>query len=177
MENNTTKLTETKLTISLRTGLMHSNKREEAHTQNDYSSYYIGAINYFIRVALEAESLLDQQTDSTAFRNDAQFRENMQLLVQISEALAEWLPDYSHAMHDKVFGADEAKEVKTAKTNQAVEAESLETLANQLSAIMKNPLMPERLYNAMTDELVENDIDSDSPEYILGNLKKQKRKG
>jgi signal recognition particle GTPase len=177
MKNNTEKLEETKLTISLRTGLMHSNKREEAHTQNDYSSYYIGAINYFIRVALEAESLLEQQTDSKGFINDAQFRENMQLLVQISEALAEWLPDYSHAMHSEVFGAGEAKEVKKAKTDQAVETESLETLANQLSAIMKNPLTPERLYNAMTDELVENDIDSDSPEYILGNLRKQKRKG
>jgi signal recognition particle GTPase len=178
MENNTTKLEETKLTISLRTGLMHSNKREEAHTQNDYTSYYIGAINYFIRVALEAESLLDQQTDSTAFRNDAQFRENMQFLVQISEALAEWLPDYSHAMHDSVFGTTEAKEVESSEiVESSNESESLETLAKQISAIMKNPLVPERLYNAMTDELVENDIDSDSPEYILGNLREQKRKG
>ncbi len=42
---------------------------------------------------------------------------------------------------------------------------------------MINPLLPERLYNAMTDELVENDIDSDSPEYILGNLRKQMQKG
>jgi hypothetical protein len=107
MKNNTEKLTETKLTIALRTGLMHSNKQEEAHTQNDYSSYYIGAINYFIRIALEAESLLEQQTQTKAFVNNAQFRENMQLLVQISEALAEWLPDYSHAMHDKVFGMNE----------------------------------------------------------------------
>jgi signal recognition particle GTPase len=177
MKNNTEKLTETKLTISLRTGLMHSNKQEEAHTQNDYTSYYIGAINYFIRVALEAESLLEQQTDSKAFRNDAQFRENMQFLVQISEALAEWLPDYSHAMHSEVFGVNEAKEAKKAKTNQAVETESLETLAKQISAIMKNPLLPERVYNAMTDELIENEIDSDSPEYILGNLRKQMQKG
>jgi hypothetical protein len=107
MKNNTEKLTETKLTIALRTGLMHSNKQEEAHTQNDYSSYYIGAINYFIRIALEAESLLELQTQSKVFVNDAQFRGNMQLLVQISEALAEWLPDYSHAMHDKVFGMNE----------------------------------------------------------------------
>ena len=178
MKNNTEKLTETKLTISLRTGLMHSNKREEAHTQNDYTSYYIGAINYFIRVALEAESLLEQQTDSKGFVNDAQFRENMQFLVQISEALAEWLPDYSHAMHNEVFGMNEAKEVESSEiVESSNESESLETLARQLSAIMKNPLLPERLYNAMTDELIENDIDSDSPEYILGNLRKQMQKG
>ena len=177
MKNNTEKLEKTKLTISLRTGLMHSNKREEAHTKNDFTSYYIGAINYFMRIALEAESLLEQQTESKAFVNDAQFRENMQFLVQISEGLSEWLPDYSHAMHDSVFGTTEAKEVKKVKTNQAVETESLETLANQLSTIMKNPLLPERLYNAMTDELIENDIDADSPEYILGNLRKQMQKG
>jgi hypothetical protein len=59
----------------------------------------------------------------------------------------------------------------------ADKSQNLETLANQLSAIMKNPLLPERLYNAMTDELVENDIDSDSPEYILGSLRKQMQKG
>ncbi len=35
MKNNTEKLTETKLTISLRTGLLHRNKREEARPQRD----------------------------------------------------------------------------------------------------------------------------------------------
>ncbi len=59
----------------------------------------------------------------------------------------------------------------------ADESQNLETLAKQISAIMKNPLLPERLYNVMTDELVENDIDSDSPEYILGSLRKQTQKG
>jgi hypothetical protein len=52
-----------------------------------------------------------------------------------------------------------------------------EDLAELLSRVMKHPKMPERLYNAMTDELVENDIDSDSPEWILGNLRKQMQKG
>jgi hypothetical protein len=33
----------------------------------------------------------------------------MQYLVQISEALAEWLPDYSSAMHNEVFGMNEAE--------------------------------------------------------------------
>jgi hypothetical protein len=37
---------------------------------------------------------------------------------------------------------------------------------------MKHPKMPTRLYNVMTDELVENTLDTDSPEWILGNLKK-----
>ncbi len=47
-----------------------------------------------------------------------------------------------------------------------------EDLANLLSQVMKHPKMPTKLYNVMTDELVENTLDTDSPEWILGNLKK-----
>ncbi len=47
-----------------------------------------------------------------------------------------------------------------------------EDLANLLSRVMKHPKMPKRLYNVMTDELVENDVDTDSSEWILGSLKK-----
>jgi hypothetical protein len=167
MKNNTEKLTETKLTISLRTGLMHSNKQEEAHTQSDYTSYYIGAINYFIRIALEAESLLEQQTDSIAFRNDAQFREHMQFLVQISEGLSEWLPDYSHAMHNEVFGMNEAE---TADNKPAGDT------AKQVSDLLNNPDLPEpirdglrggllELYNSHIDQSEFDDYEK-SPEYV-----------
>jgi hypothetical protein len=37
---------------------------------------------------------------------------------------------------------------------------------------MKHPKMPTRLYNVMADELVENDTDTNSREWILGSLKK-----
>ena len=47
-----------------------------------------------------------------------------------------------------------------------------EDLANLLSQVMKHPKIPQKLYNVMTDELVENDVDTDSPEWILGSLKK-----
>jgi hypothetical protein len=47
-----------------------------------------------------------------------------------------------------------------------------EDLANLLSKVMKHPKMPTKLYDVMTDELVENTFDTDSPEWILGNLKK-----
>ncbi len=47
-----------------------------------------------------------------------------------------------------------------------------EDLANLLSRVMKHPKMPTKLYNVMADELVENDVDTASPEWILGNLKK-----
>jgi hypothetical protein len=51
--------------------------------------------------------------------------------------------------------------------------EDTEDLANLLSKVMKHPKLPNRLYNVMTDELIENDFDTDSPEWILGNLKKR----
>ncbi len=146
---------------------------EEAHTQNDYTSYYIGAINYFIRVALETESLLELQTDSKGFVNDAQFRENMQLLVQISEALAEWLPNYSHAMHDKVFGSmTEAEPPEVLDLSaQSEDCQRLNKLAVSLSEVMNNPLTPPVIYNNLTDVLTEIPFDTNSPEWILGNLK------
>ncbi len=46
-----------------------------------------------------------------------------------------------------------------------------EDLADLLSRVMKHPKMPTKLYNVMADELVENDVDADSPEWILGGLK------
>jgi hypothetical protein len=50
--------------------------------------------------------------------------------------------------------------------------QDMEDLANLLSKVMKHPKMPTKLYNVMTDELVENDVDTDSEEWILGSLKK-----
>jgi len=46
-----------------------------------------------------------------------------------------------------------------------------EDLADLLSRVMKHPKIPTKLYNAMTDQLVEIDVDTDSPEYILEHLK------
>ncbi len=173
MKNDTetleeTKLEETKLTISLRTGLAHRNKGEEAHNQNDYTSYYIGAINYFIRVALEAESLLELQTESKAFVSDSQFRENMRLLVQISEALAEWMPDYSHAMKDYSSRIEETKQAETEQVLDLSERpQDLDALAVQISEVLKNPSLPVEIYNAIlhgTDDIV-NASDSSTSEY------------
>ena len=47
-----------------------------------------------------------------------------------------------------------------------------EDLANLLSEAMKHPKMPAKLYNVMADELVEIGVDTDTPEWILGSLKK-----
>ena len=46
-----------------------------------------------------------------------------------------------------------------------------EDLANLLSRVMKHPKIPTKLYNVMTDEFVEVDVDTDSTEHILAHLK------
>jgi hypothetical protein len=46
------------------------------------------------------------------------------------------------------------------------------SLPELLSKVLKHPDLPTKLYNVMTDELVENDVETDSPEWILGSLKK-----
>ncbi len=51
-----------------------------------------------------------------------------------------------------------------------LETGDLNTLANQISAVMKNDLMPTRLFNAMADELSEVPKDWRTPEAILVNL-------
>jgi hypothetical protein len=47
-----------------------------------------------------------------------------------------------------------------------------EDLADLLSRVMKHPKMPAHLYNVLSDELIENSFDTDSPEWILTNLEK-----
>ncbi len=50
--------------------------------------------------------------------------------------------------------------------------QDMEDLANLLSQVMKHPKLPAKLYNVLSDELTENSLDTDSPEWILGSLKK-----
>ncbi len=161
---NTTELTDTTINIKIRTGVMHRNTTDEAQTRVDYTGFYISAINYFVRVALEAQSHLDIQTDSVVLRNDVKFRENLQFLIQIQEAFAEWLPDYSSEI-----GRQTENKILDSPA-QSGETTDLEKLAAQISEVMKNPLTPERLYNAMTDELISTPYDTDSPEWILKSL-------
>ncbi len=48
----------------------------------------------------------------------------------------------------------------------------MEDLANLLSKVMKHPKIPTNLYNVLADEMFETSADTDSPEWILANLKK-----
>ncbi len=73
-----------------------------------------------------------------------------------------------HSIHAIVqYDTDAFKEFYEQRLDQ-----DMEDLANLLSRVMKHPKMPTKLYNVMADELVENDTDTDSPDWILGNLKK-----
>jgi ribosomal protein S20 len=192
MKDNTTELTDTTININIRTGVMHRNKAEEAHTRNDFTSYYIGAINYFIRVALDAQSLLDMQTDSQAFRNDVQFRENLQFMVQLSEAFSEWMPDYSNGIADGNAAAQDVSRVNSAYKDATVapevldlsdeseDSQQLNKLAAAISEVLQNPLLPIPIYNAIlhgTDDIINSSNSADnakyetSPEHIKAVLK------
>ncbi len=48
--------------------------------------------------------------------------------------------------------------------------------SQQLSEILKNPLLPANLYNVISDKLIENSYGTDSPELILSNLKSKLEK-
>jgi hypothetical protein len=50
--------------------------------------------------------------------------------------------------------------------------QDVEDLANLLSRAMKHPQMPTQLYNLLGDQFTEVSADTDSPEWILANLKK-----
>jgi hypothetical protein len=50
--------------------------------------------------------------------------------------------------------------------------QDVEHLADLLSQVMKHPKIPTKLYNLLGDELTEVSADTDSPEWILANLKK-----
>jgi hypothetical protein len=178
MKNNTQELKKTTIQLSVRTGLMHRNKSDEAQTRSDYTSYYVGAIHYFIRVALEAQSHLDTQTDNKILLNDVQFRENLQFLTQLAESFCEWLPDYSYAIKQGSDSIENADSVSTSDApGESTETDGLENLAVQISNVMKNPLLPSKLYNAMSDELSHTIAGfADSPGLILGNLKRQSAK-
>ncbi len=157
MKDNTTELTDTTINIKIRTGVMHRNKADEAQTRIDYSGFYLSAINYFIRIALEAQSHLSMQTNSVVIRNDEQFRENLQFLIQIQEAITEWMPDYSSALFD---GAN--------TTEQPEDCQRLNKLAVQISEVLQNPLLPIPIYNAIlhgTDDIINSSNSADSAKY------------
>jgi hypothetical protein len=50
--------------------------------------------------------------------------------------------------------------------------QDVEDLADLLSRVMKHPQIPSYLYNLLRNELIEVSADTDSPEWVLANLKK-----
>jgi hypothetical protein len=140
-------------------------------------------------VAIEAESLLDLQTDTKAY-NEAQFREHIQFLVQIGEGLCEWLPNYSGLLRE----CSEQTEIREKTSPKPIfkkhsespldlsvmsakdlETDDLDALANHLSAAMKNDSMPTQLFNAMADELSLVPEDWRTPEALLVNLRELRK--
>jgi hypothetical protein len=80
--------------------------------------------------------------------------------------------DYGRGVLDSIyaiiqFNTDAFQKFFDDKLDQDVE-----DLANLLSRVMKHPKMPPYLYTVLSNELIEVSADTDSPEWILANLKK-----
>jgi hypothetical protein len=75
---------------------------------------------------------------------------------------------FLHSIHAIIqFNTDAFQKFYDDKLDQ-----DTEDLASLLSRVMKHPKIPTQLYNVMTDEFVVVSADTDSPEWILANLKK-----
>jgi len=60
--------------------------------------------------------------------------------------------------------------------DEAEENQDINVLANQLSSIMKNDLLPTGLFNVIADELSEVPSDWRTPENVLFNLQEMRKK-
>jgi hypothetical protein len=95
------------------------------------------------------------------------------LAEELQHHLFTWTQEHDNTYSDWRESVLTGKKYQSSRTQDTLsESAELENLAAQISSVMKNPRIPTRLYNVMTDELSENTLDTDSPEWILGNLKK-----
>jgi hypothetical protein len=95
------------------------------------------------------------------------------LAEELQHHLFTWTQEHDNTYSDWREAVLTGKKYQTSRAQETPgESTELENLAAQISSVMKNPRIPTRLYNVMTDELSENTLDTDSPEWILGNLKK-----
>ncbi len=75
---------------------------------------------------------------------------------------------FLHAIHAIVqYNTDAFQKFYDDKLDQ-----DTEDLASLLSRVMKHPKIPTQLYNLLADQFTEVSADTDSPEWILANLKK-----
>lgn len=169
MKNNTEKLEETTININVRTGLMHNNKADEAHTRITFAGFYINAMNYFVRLALDTRK--DMGSDEVVFENDVKLFENLQYITTITEAFSEWLPDYASDLAKN----STANEMQALDLSEQSEDCQRLNLAVQISEVLRNPNLPVEMYNAIlhgADDIVNtSDLDAcgkyeTSPEHI-----------
>jgi len=63
------------------------------------------------------------------------------------KALSEWLPDYSHAMHNEVYGMSE--------TEETADDKPVSDTAKQVSDLLNNPNLPEPIKDGLQDGLLD----------------------
>lgn len=160
MKTTATKTAKTKTDNQRRTLEQISQQVEMAFASENVSDDVKECLKtIIIEAATEATVLID-------FNNDIALSQNLPAIIE--NLGDDYGRGFLHAIHAIIqHNTDAFQKFYDDRLDQDVE-----DLANLLSQVMKHPKMPTKLYNVMTDELVENTLDTDSPEWILGNLKK-----
>ena len=98
------------------------------------------------------------------------------ILENLQHFLFSWTMNHSDAYRFWSNELEARSDVGDARETpeQTEQTDELNKLAAQISEVMKSPLLPERLYNVLSDEMTKNPFDTDSKEWILANINNQK---
>ena len=158
---------------------MKNNKTKKEITPDERKRETIKQISWQVELALASENVKDGVKDclmtiigemsSEADMRITDFSLVRAALPNVFDSMEErYALGWFHAIHSIIrFDTDAFQKFYDEGLHQ-----DIEDLANLLSQVMKHPKMPTNLYNLLSDELIETSADTDSPEWILGNLKK-----
>lgn len=164
MNNNTPKtgkLPEVTLQIQLPTGIAYETEANKLHTQIDYTSYYAGAIQWAIKTIFVMSNDMKMLANPEPPKVDATFREHIQLLLQISNSLNEWLPDFAADLRkasepkEEVLDLPEMSAESLGADGCKADSATNGELAQIISGLLHNPNLPEPLYNGLSEGLTE----------------------
>lgn len=166
MQEENKERTQTQIPITISTSYTHQRKDDKIRQQIDQTSYYLGAIFWFMKAAVEGYDLLDMQTSTKLFRFD-DFRGNVQLMAEIGAGLSEQLTLYSCGIpnFDEKAPAKNVPDIPIAARDSEDEREetdfgtidtaSEENLAAVVSAVLQNPNLPQPMYDAIKNGLTD----------------------
>jgi hypothetical protein len=172
-QENKPKFNTTFVNVHFEAMYKHSNKFEEAKAALTQLSFTIESLFWLVQKVAEGRNLLDLQTDSTLFR-DYEIFGHLENVGALGRGLGLAVEEYANQLENNSHLAEANQAQSEAKETVLDLSEmSVEDLSQKLSDLMKNPNLPTSIYNCLADEFAQSSIDTNSPENILANLKKE----